>query len=83
MLVKKLNIYNRFDVDSVGAVVFLYQYALFTDVADKAAFIIGNKKFRYSACGRKRNLNLGKEIAESLTRLCRDHDELALCRKNE
>ena len=53
VLVKKLNIYNRFDVDSVGAVVFLYQYALFTDIADKAAFIIGNKKFRFSACGRK------------------------------
>ena len=59
------------------------QLRFFTDVADKAAFIIGNKKFRFSACGRKRKLNLGKEIAESLTRLCRDHDELALCRKNE
>ena len=53
VLVKKLYIYNRLDVNSVRTVVFFYQYALFTDIADKTALIIGNKKFRFSACGRK------------------------------
>ena len=83
MFIEELYIYNRLDVNSVRTVVFLYQYALFTDVVDKAALIIRNEKLRLSACERKRKLNLGKEIAEALTRLCRDHDEFALRRQNE
>ena len=78
MFIKEVNIDDGFDIDSVRSVFLFDQYALFADVIDKTAIAVRDKEFGFSARQGKRKLNFCKEIAESLTCFCRNHNELTL-----